>query len=248
MTSKEVIVMKKKKKAYLIHPFLAKKVIKGRKPRKERNRFKSMFTLILFMAFIVLIVRYIENELMPTVVAMSNMKVSTMSNSIINKAVDETFEEYNASTEGLVTYYYNEKGEVISFGVNTVLINQMNSEIVDKINKQIESFDKEVLSIPIGRLLGESVFSNFGPNINVSILPYGKVTTNYKSSFVATGINQINHRIWIDVEMTIQIVVPLNKTQVEVCQELTLVDRVINGNVPDQYINVPKDEILNIVK
>lgn len=237
-----------KKKPLLKYPFLTSKVIKGRKPKKERRKFKSFITLFMFMAFIVLIFRYIENELMPTVIAMSNLKVSTMSNSIINKAVDDTLKENNTTTESLVTYYYNEKGEMISFGVNTVLTNQISSGIIDKINKEVDSYHNEKLSIPIGRLLGKSVFSNFGPNIKVSILPYGTATANYKSSFVSTGINQINHRIWLEVEMTMQIVVPLNKTQVKVYQEVTLIDRVINGVVPEQYINVPEDEILNVVQ
>ncbi|PKM52420.1 MAG: sporulation protein YunB [Firmicutes bacterium HGW-Firmicutes-7] len=200
------------------------------------------------MAFIVLFFRYIEDELMQTVVAMSKLKVTTMSNQIINEAIEETLTEYSTSTEGFVTYYYNEKGEMISFGVNAVLINQMNADIIYKINDDIGKYDQEILSIPLGRLLGESVFSNYGPNINVSILPYGTVTTNYKSSFVATGINQINHRIWIEIDMTMQVVVPLSSAQVKVCQEVTLVDRVINGEVPEQYINVPEQGLLNVIR
>lgn len=224
------------------------RIIWGRKPKKERRKIKSLITFLLIIGFVSLCYNYIEKELLPTVMAISEFKIRTMSTNIISKAVDDTLNELNINTESLVTYYYDDEGNYESFGVNSVLINQISSEIVERINNEVNGYKDEQLSIPLGKLLGKSVFANSGPRIHVNVLPYGTATTNYKSSFEATGINQINHRIWINVQMTMQVIVPLNSTKVTVCQDVTMIDRVINGQIPSQYINVPKDEILNVVE
>ncbi|MBC7960274.1 MAG: sporulation protein YunB [Vallitaleaceae bacterium] len=223
-------------------------IMKGHRPRKKRRRFQATLIWTLFFVLIILCFRYVENEMMPTLLAVSNMRIQTVSNEIISKAIDETFRESNINTDDLATFYFNEEGSLISFGVNTVLVNEISAAVMEKISIKVREYQGDELYIPLGRMTGSNIFSSMGPKIKVKIMPYGTTTIHYDSAFVSEGINQINHRIWLNVEMTMQVVAPLNKTQTKVNQTVTLVDRVINGNVPDQYINVPKDEVLNVVK
>lgn len=230
-----MILIKKKIRS----PFKTIKVIKGKKPKRYRIKYKTYIIMFLFFILFILSYRYVENELMSTVVAIADMKIRTISTNIISNAIDEILQENNINTESLVTYYYDEEGKIISIGINSVLINLISSGVIKKVSSEIDAYNSDKLSIPIGRLMGKSVFSNFGPKIKIKILPYGTVTTSYDSSFTSTGINQINHRIWLNVEMTMQVIIPINTAKVKVNQEVTLVDRVINGDVPNQYIVVP---------
>lgn len=238
--------MSRRKKLH--NPFRAVRGIKGRKPRKKRKRLHAYLVWILFFTLIVLVYRYIEFEMLPTVVAISNMRIQTVSNDIISNAIDETLKESQINSEDLATYYYNDEGEMVSFGVNTVLVNEISAAMMKKISIKVKEYQGDVLYVPLGRLTGSSVFSNLGPRIKIRIMPYGTTSINYDSAFVNEGINQINHRIWLNIEMKIQVVAPLNSKQMKVSQTVTLVDRVINGLVPDSYINVPKDEVLNVAK
>lgn len=190
---------------------------------------------------------YVERVFLPTVISISEYQIRTMSTEVINKAVDETIKKLELKPESLVTYYYDHNGDFQSIGVNSVLINQISSEIIYSINDQMEDYNEEILEIPLGKLLGDSVFANTGPNIHVKIQPYGTAITNYQSSFESTGINQINHKIWINVQLMMQVVIPFDQTKVTISQDITMIDRVINGQIPDQYINVPQDEVLNVV-
>lgn len=236
--------MKKRKVIY--RPFKPIKNIKGRKPRKRRNKLHAYLIWILVFTLIILCYRYVEYELLPTVVAISNMRIQTVSNDIISEAIDDALSENDINTEDLATYYYNEKNEMISFGVNTVLVNKISSAVMKKISTRVTEYDGDLLYIPLGRFTGSSIFSNIGPLIKIKIMPYGTTSINYDSAFVSQGINQINHRIWLNIEMKIQIVAPLSTKEMKVTQTVTLIDRVINGSVPDSYISVPKDKVLDV--
>lgn len=235
------------KRRKVIHsPFKPVRNISGRKPRKKRKKLHAYMIWILFFTLIILCYRYIEYEMLPTVIAISNMRIQTVSNDIISAAIDEALRENKINTEDLATYYYNEKGEMVSFGVNTVLVNEISSAVMAKISIKVKEYKGDNLYIPLGRLTGSSIFSNLGPRIKIRIMPYGTTSINYDSAFISEGINQINHRIWLDIEMKMQVVAPLNTKQMKINQTVTLIDRVINGEVPDSYINVPKDEVLNV--
>lgn len=233
---------------YKTRMFKPKKIIRGRRPKKIRRKMKGMLTLFLIISFIIFCYQYIEKELLPTVMAISEYKVRTVSVNMIGIAVKETLDEMNINTENLVTYYYDADGNLQSFGVNSVLINQINTGISERVSEQLKQYSQEMLSIPLGRLLGKSIFANAGPNIKVKVQPYGSIITNYRSSFESTGINQINHRIWINIEMTMQVVIPLDRSVIKISQDIMMIDRVMNGQVPSQYIYVPEDEFMNVVQ
>jgi hypothetical protein len=40
--------------------------------------------------------------------------------------------------------------------------------------------------------------------------------------------------------------VPLDSDKITVSQQVTLVDRLINGKVPESYVDVPYDNILDV--
>lgn len=184
---------------------------------------------------------------MPTLLAMAEMKVKTKATNVINDSVKAVIEENNINTNELVTYYFNDKGEITSCGINTIMINQLSSEIVDKITYDLDKLGVENISIPMGNLLGSNMFGNIGPDIQIELLPIGTTMINYDREFRSKGINQINHRVWLNIDASLQVVVPMATEQLVVSQEITLVDRVISGVVPPNYINVPEDNALNVV-
>lgn len=239
-----------RKRAVLRNPFKKTKVIKGRKPqnRKRKKRFHAYLIWTMFFVLIFLTYRFIENEMLPAITDISSMRIQTVSTDIISQAIDETLSEKNVHTEDLVTYYYNNSGDLISFGVNTVLVNEISISVLEKINGKIQQYHGDYFCIPIGALTGSHLFSSMGPKMKIKIMPYGTTTINYDSAFVSEGINQINHKIWLDVEMSMQVIIPFTTSEMKINQTITLVDRVINGNIPDQYISVPKDEVLNVVQ
>lgn len=225
--------------------------IKGRKPRKNKSKKKRIgayfciLIAVLSLSFI-FIYTYLDKQILPIVVAMSQLKIKTIATQSINDAVKKTLVEKKINTDELVTYFYNEKGEIVSCGIDTISINEICADVITKIADEVNKYSDETIPIPSGNLIGSNIFANTGPNIDVKILPFGTATINYDREFKATGINQINHRVWLNIETTMQVVVPLASEKVTVTQQVTLVDRIISGTVPPNYVNVPDKNILDV--
>jgi sporulation protein YunB len=207
--------------------------------------------LLLFLSIFIIIgtfsYEYLDKKVMPTLLAMAEMKVVTKATQVINEAVKEVLSENVLSADDLVTYYYNDNGEIISVGVNTIMINKLSSDIVEKIANDLEAIGIEKIYIPLGNIIGSNVLANAGPEVGIEILPIGTTKINYDREFRSTGINQINHRVWLNIDTTLQVVVPLATDKITISQEFTLVDRVINGNIPDNFIQVPEQNVLDVI-
>lgn len=219
--------------------------VRGVRPRKQSIRIQFFVIIILVISLLALTYHYVDNKMLPVAMAIARMEAKTLSSKIINDAVSNTLKEQNINADELIKYYYNNENEIISCGVNTVLINKICSNIVDRLSVRVHEYDN-VIYIPLGNITGESIFTDWGPDIKASVTPCGSVNIDYKRQFESVGINQVNFRVWLEAEITMQIVIPMTREELVVTQEITLVDRVFNGRVPESYVDVPYDSILDV--
>lgn len=222
--------------------------LKGKKPRNRKRKlyFKISLFLVVFIILSTYVYEYIDKQVLPTLFEIAEMRVHAHASTLVNEAIKQVIVENNIDTNDLVTYFYNDKGEITSTGINTMLINRLGSEVVDKISKNIEALGLETVYIPLGSVMNSNVFANVGPRIAIEILPIGNTSINYDREFRSTGINQVNHRVWFNIDTTLQIVVPMATEKITISQEFTLVDNVISGTVPPNYIHVPGNNILDV--
>ncbi|TCK92434.1 sporulation protein YunB [Natranaerovirga hydrolytica] len=222
--------------------------IKGRRPRNKIRTFYSKSIMLFVVIFIIGTFGYyfLDKQVVPTLFSMAEMKIDNYATTLINDSIKRVIKENEVNVDELVTYYYNDKGEIISIGINTILINQLSTGVIDNINHNLEQLGVEKVYIPFGSLMGSNIFANMGPEIGVEILPIGTTNINYDREFRSTGINQINHRVWLNIEIKMQVIVPLATEQVTIDHQFTVVDNVISGVVPPNYIHVPEREILDV--
>ena len=114
-----------------------------------------------------------------------------MATTIINNSVEEVLVENNINTNQLITYIYNDNKEIISCGVNTVLVNQICALVIEKIAEEVDVYKDVQIAIPLGNFVSNSAFSDYGPDIWIDIMPYGTAMIDYDRQFVQAGINQI---------------------------------------------------------
>ena len=65
---------------------------------------------------------------------------------------------------------------------------------------------------------------------------------NFKTDFEDAGINQTRHRIYLEVNTKVKVVIPLTTDTKEVKAEIPICETVIIGDVPNSYINIPKND------
>jgi len=82
------------------------------------------------------------------------------------------------------------------------------------------------------------IFANTGPKIPVTLTPVGYVGTRIIDEFEEAGINQVRHKIYLEISSDIQVVIPFISDVTTVSVTVPLVDAIYPGEVPDTVINL----------
>ena len=85
----------------------------------------------------------------------------------------------------------------------------MISDLTEAIQNRFNEMEGTQIYIPIGSLLGVYYFSGTGPSIPIKVIVSGTLDTEVKSEFIAKGINQTLHRIYVNFECYVKIVTPI---------------------------------------
>ena len=103
------------------------------------------------------------------------------------------------------------------------------------------------LSIPLGTLTGSNLLAGRGPHIRVRTQSVGTATARFDNQFSSSGINQTRHRIILDVDVHVSILLPGLTTYTKVSNEISVAETVIVGGVPETYtyFSTTPDEIEN---
>jgi len=215
-----------------------KKTLKGRKPKKHRKKLICKFRIALFFIFsiVISIVIYLslDKKIMPIVMNMAYIKANTIATHAISNAINDVFKE--VTVQDLVIYDYNEGGEVISWTLNTPVVNELSANIITGVSKELEEVSPATFKVPLGNITGNRIFANVGPEIGIKVLPLGTAVINYDREFRSTGINQINHTVWLNIDTMVQVVIPLSSEQIKVSRKVILIDKVLSGKVPPTYV------------
>ncbi len=154
----------------------------------------------------------------------------------ISKTVTEVIVESNVKTSDLYSVTTNNEGNIKSIETNTVLVNSICSNIVEELSLEFLNSDIHIIEVPIGIILNVELFSNFGPTYKVKVKPIGVVDVDYNTTFTSAGLNQSNYKLDLNVSSKVQFVNPLRSQVIDVNREVTLINNVINGEVPSGYI------------
>ncbi len=201
-----------------------------------------MGMIMIFIIFIGVSWSLINKEVMPVIRSMARNEAKMIAIKSINAGVNDSLKKNKVTTQDLLFYDYNESGEIISWNVNSIMINQLCTEVGENIIRDLHQAEAIQLKIPLGLLTGAHMFSNVGPRIDVKVMPKGTANIDYKNQLRATGINQVNHVVWLEIEMKMQIIVPLSSEELIIQRRVVLVDKVISGKVPSHYLNFPSFE------
>ena len=218
-------------------------MLQGVRAIYDKDKYKVKFGIyIIFIVLMALCWALINREVMPVVRSMARSEARMIALKSINTSIDKTLKANKVTTQDLLFYDYNDAGEIVSWNVNSIRINELCTDVADVIIEDLNHTGDIQLKIPIGVLAGVHMFSSVGPNINIKVLPKGTANIDYKNQLRATGINQVNHVVWLEVELKMQIIVPLSSEEMIVKRRVVLVDKVISGKVPTHYLNLPFNE------
>lgn len=163
-----------------------------------------------------------------------------------NEAVINTIADYNISYDKIARLTRNTSGEVTSVEIDVAQINIFKSAISSEISNIISENREFKLKIPIGTLTGNEYLVGLGPNLPFNMKMSEVAVVDFKSEFFAAGINNVLHRIIIEINLNASILMVGATDNFSVTTTAIAAQTVIIGVTPDTFTNVeeyPGDEI-----
>lgn len=121
---------------------------------------------------------------------------------------------------------------------HTGRLNQAIAETVDALLTAFSDKRPEQFEVPLGELSGMNLLAGWGPPVPVRVLTAGAVTAEPKVDFHSAGINQVAHRIYLDVSVEMMVVAPFVRAPVVVRQPVILAEQLLPGEVPQAYVQL----------
>ena len=204
------------------------------------------FFSILILSILIGSFIYVDNSLRPTITVLAETKALELANRSINKAVAEVVrDEINYSD--LINTKLDSQGKITLMQSNTIMMNKIASDVALKIQEELKQVKTTTSYIPIGTALKSPILAKYGPQLKVSIEPIGTVSVDFKTDFESSGINQTRHRIYLEAKTQVKVVIPLTTSTKEVKAQIPICETVIIGDVPNSYVNLPKENVGNVL-
>lgn len=200
-----------------------------------------------FLIFILLIFMYTRYLATPIVVSSTEAQISSYATRSINYAIADTMNQ-NVSYGDLVTIIKDSNDNVAYIEANSVRINILSKTMSKVVMSNFVEFAKKPIKISIGAFTGISILAGYGPKIAFNVNPFGEVYCYFTSNFESAGINQTYHKIYLDISIKINVVLPFRKLVVNSASEVLLCESLIVGKIPDVYLNSNQlNEMLNLI-
>lgn len=230
--------------------------MKKAKPKKRKSKiltlnFAKNRVLYRFLTVLVVIFAvfscYLQFLVTPLMVETCNASMKVSATECINYAIAQAMSQ-NLAYDDLISIVTDSSGKISMIQANSVKLNTL-SKLINRVTlSQLASSATNVLSIPLGAFSGISVIAGLGPKVNINIFPYGDAHCSFISEFTSAGINQTIHKIYLNVDTNIRVVLPLKTITVQNAGQVVLCESLIVGDIPEVYLQSGKlNEMLNLI-
>lgn len=244
------------RKRFIIKPTFASGINNRRQhsggniPKRTAIIKRKTIKILLILFIMIFVYRRIMSYIEPVFESLCEQKVKSIATVISNQESTKAMNKYQY--EELYTIEKDEDGNVVIIKSNVVPINNMISDLTEAIQNRFDEMEKTEIKIPLGSILGIYYFSGIGPFIPARATVVGTLDTEVKSEFIAKGINQTLHRIYVNFECYVKIITPIKNFEKKITNQVIIAEHVIVGNIPDTYYNLEGmtgvDDVLNVIE
>jgi len=186
-----------------------------------------------------------KNQVEPHLEEIGRLRANVMVSQIVNKALNEQFYVQD-EMDNLLIRETDEAGKTEIVRANTQAMNLLITEISKELQKQFAERPQDIYTVPLGTLLGDKFLSQAKPSVDIRIIPISVSSIDFETEFVSEGINQTKYKVYIELSSCVKVIAPLVSDTFEVSTTVLIAEAVILGTVPDSYVYVPEEDILDV--
>lgn len=212
-------------------------VSKSAKQKKRRKRIAKFATfLVLLVVAVVSLCAWIYSRSMtPTILDIAQTRLMSETTLAVNEAVCAVLSAYD-NYHDFVNVERNDKNEITLISANSILVNKLARSTAVLSQSKIGELQYFEISVPLGTLSGVPLLSEKGPTVKVVVSPIGAVNCTFTSYFESAGVNQTLHRIFINVDTKVDLIMPTSHVEVESSTPILICESLIVGKVPDTFL------------
>lgn len=202
---------------------------------RTRNRSLKGVGIFFTLFFLIFLIWLIFTKLQPSFIEYAKVYSNNIANEVVNSAVDDVFvkEEY----QSLAKIMENSSDNIKAIETDTAKVNRLKSAIIQSMQKNIDSHKSDTVYVPLGSCSNLYFLAGLGPKVPIRIYPVSIVNADFKESFDSVGINQVKHKLYLDVSMKMSFVGMMFAQSDTVETSVLLNETIIVGDTPTYYGN-----------
>ena len=208
--------------------------------------------LIAIVVFILGIIIYFNISLKasPKLIDIASVKLNNYNNELIMKFITADVLTKN-SLNNIIDLVKNNKDEIVAINYNMDLTYEilknvsesleqgLNSNFSKYLNNETSSVENGIIMYyPLGIASNNVFINNLGPKVPVKISFLTSLVTGIKTDVSNYGINNVKVAIYLNVDVTNNIIVPLVAKSVTGHYEVLLASKIVMGTVPSYMGNI----------
>ncbi len=168
---------------------------------------------------------------------LSALEATSVASSAFTAGLNASLEDYKLNYSDIVSFTYDENGNIKSLSTDIVTLNTLGNTIGDNTDKYINSVGTYEIKLPISSLLGGQMLSGIGPDISFYVTMRGLTSTNFINKFSDEGVNQTLHQIFLSVTIKTHVIFGGEVQIVEYNSEICIAESVIVGMTPNTFVD-----------
>lgn len=203
----------------------------------------ALVTLVVAILLAAGVIHLLEVKLRPVVMELASAQVQNAITAVVELAVTQDLAQRQISYGDLVKIQRNEDGGITALTTDMAQLNLLRAELVSVILTALDGVDVSVIQVPLGSLFDFELLWARGPSLKARAMTVGTVSAEFESELTSAGVNQTLHRVWLEVEVPMTVLLPGGEVRIPVQTRLRVAETVIVGQVPDTYFSLDHSQI-----
>lgn len=198
----------------------------------------ALITLAVALIVAATIIALLENKLRPVVAEIAAAQAQNIMTAVVENAVTADLAARQVSYADFIAIQRDEGGAITALTTDMARMNQLRAELIASILEALEGVDVSEVAVPLGSLFDLEPLWAKGPAIKARSMTVGTVRAEFDSQLTSAGVNQTLHRIWMEVDVPMTLLLPGGAAETVLHTRLCVAETVIVGKVPDTYLHL----------
>lgn len=198
----------------------------------------ALLTLAVALTVAVSVIALLEAKLRPVVAEIASAQVQNTMTAVVENAVTADLAARQVSYADFIDIQRDEGGAITALTTDMARMNLLRAELAAAILEALEGVDVSDIQVPLGSLFDLEPLWAKGPALRVQAMTVGTVQAEFDSQLTSAGVNQTLHRIWMEVNVPMTLLLPGGEVETSFHTRLCVAETVIVGKVPDTYLQL----------